>query len=512
MKRAASVRYEDQPSQLASSMARGSVGVREAGVFGEAARGAGAAHGGPLLGHRSHHPVVGVGRSCRLPSRPHGQRHQRPQGPPRQGDALSHAERHGHPGPHSQRDAVADPDRHADRHAHSHTDPHPHADGERDAASRSRDAAAAAHPGRNRCHQGPAGGQRGARDFGLLDLHERARQDGPGRDPQVVAGPQTTSGVGTPLELALDRDGSYARNLALAYALTGDTSYATKTRGFLVAWAAGNTPTAYADCGDKWGGSYQSHGAFMFAYAYDLTAGSGVFSDANKASIEAWMKRFTDALDTYMTYLRGEFGVKNPAYKLAYVWDATKSFYAYENYVGGDNALLTQVARLSLARVCGYQTVVDSILNDSGNILSLESMSTASLSPRNDGDGVAGHPVPTPQVDVYKKPIIGRGGTIDYMTYNTRVCDVFLEVAENANWDAAKTAALRGRLDATWDYLSRFFGPAAEAPFIAEDDPSRPSACRGSRWPTTSSGTRPTSASSSRVVAPATTSRSSSAR
>ncbi len=287
--------------------------------------------------------------------------------------------------------------------------------------------------------------------------------------PAAYAGPLASGGVGSTLELALDKDGAAARNLALAYALSDDTKYASKARAYLLAWAQGNTPTTYADCGDKWAGSYQAHGAFMFAYAYDLLYGSGVLSAADKTAIEAYFRHFTDALDTYNTQLRQEWVITHPTYELPYVWDSTRHYNVYDNYVGGDMVLLQQAARLAMARVIGYTAAVDGILNSSTDILGLESITKASLAPRNDGDGVSGHPTPVPQVDVYKTPIASRGGTVDYMTYNTRVDAVLLELAQNAGWNSSKAAALRTRLHTSWAYLSRYFGSDAEPTFIAGD-------------------------------------------
>lgn len=290
--------------------------------------------------------------------------------------------------------------------------------------------------------------------------------------PAVYAGPVTPGGGGTPLELALDKDGAAARNLALAYALSGDVKYASKARDYLLAWARGNTPTTFANCGDKWGGSYCSHGAFMFAYAYDLAYSSGVFSTADVTAIEGWFRRFVDALDTYNTQMRGEWVITHQTYVLPYAWDATRFYNVYDNYVGGDRELLQQVARLAMARVIGYNAAVDRILNDSTDVLSLANITKSSLQPRNEGDGVAAHPNPVPQVDVYKKPIAGRGGTLEYMTYNTRVDAVLLELAERAGWNSTKAATLRSRLHASWDYLAKYFGADANPPFAPGDAPT----------------------------------------
>jgi hypothetical protein len=288
--------------------------------------------------------------------------------------------------------------------------------------------------------------------------------------PAVYAGPVTPGGVGTQLELALDRDGAAARNLALAYALSGDVNDASKARDYLLAWARGNTPTTFAICGDKWAGSYQSHGAFMFAYAYDLAYSSGVFSAADVTVIEGWFRRFVVALDTYNTHMRGEWVITHQAYELPYVWDASRHYSVYDNYVGGDMVLLQQAARLAMARAIGYKAAVDGILNNSTDILRLENITKSSLEPRN--DGVAGHPNPVPQVDVYKKPIAGRGGTLEYMTYNTRVDAVLFELAERAGWNATKVSTLRSRLHASWVYLAGYFGADAKAPFATGDTPT----------------------------------------
>jgi hypothetical protein len=287
--------------------------------------------------------------------------------------------------------------------------------------------------------------------------------------PRVYVGPRTTGGVGSTMEHYLDRDGCFARDLGLAYVLTKRTAYATKARDYLLAWAAGNRPTAFADCNDKWGGSYQAHGAFMLAYAYDLTYDSGVFSDAEKMAIEGYFRRFVDALDTYVAAARTEWVLDNPAYTKRYEWSAARRYRVLDSYLGGDNIQLTQLARLAMALVSHYDSVSAAIANDTEDVYGLQSMTRAALKPRNQGDGVAGHPVPVPAVLVYSRPVSGRGGTIDYMTYNARLSTVFYQVARNAHWDATPLAILKTRLTRTWRYLGRYFAPGAEAPFAPND-------------------------------------------
>lgn len=48
-------------------------------------------------------------------------------------------------------------------------------------------------------------------------------------------------------------------------------------------------------------------------------------------------------------------------------------------------------------------------------------MLAPSLTLTNEGDGVDGHPVPVPQICIYLTFVAGRGGMLDYMTYNTRI-------------------------------------------------------------------------------------------
>ena len=112
-------------------------------------------------------------------------------------------------------------------------------------------------------------------------------------------------------------------------------------------------------------------------------------------------------------------------------------------------------------------------------------MAKAALSPRNEGDGVAGHPTPTPHVYVYESADRGRGGMFDYMTYNTRVVHVLYEMAVNAGWDATKAAEVRGRLQNDLELLRRASSAPTPSRTSTPPTPSTtPPACRASRSPT----------------------------
>lgn len=284
--------------------------------------------------------------------------------------------------------------------------------------------------------------------------------------PNVFPGPFR----GPDLEMARDAlqplgtDGSYARDLGIAYALSGDRQYARKARGFLLAWAAGNTPTTIDDWDSKDTGQLQSYGAFSFAYAYDLTYESGVYSGDDGSLIKSWFRRFTDALQSCNRPTLQDYFLEHPDdYSGVYEWDPSKHYSQYDSYIGGDFPLLIQTASLAMAHMSGYDEVERRILDDPANVLRAENIVARSLSPRNDGDGAGTRPVP--QKTIYKIYHEGRGGMFDYMTYNTRVAAVLVDMAQRIGWDKGKTGTARRRLYASWSYLARFFGPGAEPNF-----------------------------------------------
>lgn len=282
--------------------------------------------------------------------------------------------------------------------------------------------------------------------------------------PSAFTGPVRSGGVSGTLERALDRDGGRARNAGIGYALSGRRACAAKARSFLLAWAGRNRPTCYSDCGDKYMGTYQSHGAFSLAYAYDLTKSCSVYSTADRRKIRAYFRRFCDALETYVAKQRNEYGLGQTGLTAAYGWSSNPRGLRYnvqDFYVGGDLMALTQVARFALARVGGYPTEVRQLLNRS-DILSVQSIVRHASAPRNSGDGVSGHPVPVPQVQIFKPGYYdnsSRGGCVDYMTYNERVSSMLLLMAKRAGADVSAELAMARK---SWEYLGRFVGANAE--------------------------------------------------
>ncbi len=292
--------------------------------------------------------------------------------------------------------------------------------------------------------------------------------NGPMSDsPHVIAGP-VTDFASSGLEQALGGDGAKSRNLAIAYALSGDQKYAVKAHDYLVAWATQNTPTTYQQCNDKACGYHQAYGAFSFAYAYDLTYDSGAYSSADRAAIKSWFVRFADAIQTANDVYANDWWIGQPDKTKPYEWDPTKFYHPRDTYVGSDAVALSQCARLAMAHVVGYTAVENNILNDSTNVLNLQNELKSALTPKNDGDGIPGHPDPAPHVFVYGNPTSG-ASCIDYMTYNVRALDVLVSMAKHIGWDASKVADARQKLLASWNYLGDFFGPNAAAPFNGQD-------------------------------------------
>jgi hypothetical protein len=281
--------------------------------------------------------------------------------------------------------------------------------------------------------------------------------------PKPYVGPIRTGGVGSTLEKALDRDGYRARNVAIAFAVTGDKAYASKARSYILAWAKVNVPTKYSDCGDKYMGTYQSHGAFCFAYAYDLTVKSGVYTTADHDLVKGYFRRFAAAMKTYMDVLRADPVLRQTTLTKYYGWipNGGRKYNVYDYYLGGDLPALTTVARFALARMGGATTDVSAMLKAT-DILSVQSIVMKASAPRNSGDGKVGHPNPVPQVQIFKPGYYdnsSRGGCVDYMTYNQRAATILLIMAQRAGADMTTP---RAKALLSWRYLARFFGPNAE--------------------------------------------------
>jgi hypothetical protein len=297
--------------------------------------------------------------------------------------------------------------------------------------------------------------------------------------PDVYKGPYTGIDIDTQRRVFGRHwtDGSNARDLAIAYAISGRSKYAAASRRYLVAWAKGSTPTRWVDSPMPDTGQLQSYGFFSFAYAYDLTFRSGVYSLADRRAIKAYLRAGTAALQSC-----NQFDVQRAKTAVAealderYDWTPDLRRSRYDDYVGGDFAVLVQAASLACARVTDNGAVVRRILYHRSFLFNLSHMLAHGLTPANQGDGVAGHPSPVPAIYIYANPVDGRGSGMDYMTYNVRVLHVMVDMAQRSGWTPSKVAAARAKLEKSWAYLGRFFGPGAE-PLANPNDSINYGAC-----------------------------------
>jgi hypothetical protein len=292
--------------------------------------------------------------------------------------------------------------------------------------------------------------------------------------PNVYGGPYR-GGSTAQARLALapiGTDGAEARDLGIAYAMTGDATYAAKAREFLVAWAQHNVPTTIGDYNSMNTGQLQAPGDFSFAYAYDLTYDSRVYTSADRAAIASWFARSIAALQGCLAPTLNSYFFLHPdttpPYAGTYDWNHALHYSEYDALVvGADFPVLIQTASLAMGAMIGDTAVEQTIMNDPANPLNITKMEASALTPHNDGDGTGTDPVP--QEKIYKAYADGRGGMFDYMTYNTRTFSVIVDMAANLGWGADQVSAARAKLHTSWSYIARYFAPGARPDFNPTD-------------------------------------------
>jgi hypothetical protein len=278
--------------------------------------------------------------------------------------------------------------------------------------------------------------------------------------PKVWTATAASSGPGSAVEAAYDRDGHYARDAAIGFAVTRDQADARAARRFVLAWAQGNKPLTYASMPDAMGGTYLSHGLFGFAFAYDLTKASGVYSAADKATIRSWFSHTADALQTFMVAASKDWVITHKPDMRPYEWSSPQgyTYSRWERYVGGDNPVLTSIAQLACALEGGNRSRVAAMFR-SGYVFRVPQVIRAGSAPHNSGDGCGTKP--TPNVCIMKPGSAdnpGRGGCVDYMSYNERGQAILLELARAAG---RSTTTMTRQIHRSFTYLSRYYGPGA---------------------------------------------------
>lgn len=269
-----------------------------------------------------------------------------------------------------------------------------------------------------------------------------------------------------------------ARDCAIAYAVTGTTSYATKTRSLLLAWAQGNTPSVYAGCADGSLGTYIGPGYFSMAYGYDLTKDSGVYSAGDKSTILAWFRAACDAEYTFLTYwdtVTAEWDTTEKTYQEdngspAGHWGTTLHHVVKSWFMGHDSAQMPMMGVLSMAIMCDYGSMVTQLFNPSLLLNVPAVIHHATAGNQNDGDGVSGHPVPVPNAAVYMQSSADNGdgaGNIDYQSYVTRMSTMLVQLGEASGHNMTTP---RSDVQASWDYLHYFYGTGPpEGSFVPND-------------------------------------------
>lgn len=283
-------------------------------------------------------------------------------------------------------------------------------------------------------------------------------------DPNVDPGPTTTFSY-----TKLDNDSRHARHAAIGYAASGELAHAAKARQFVVAWARGNTPASYTHTRDFQGGYHQAYGAFTFAFAYDLTKDSGVYSASDHAAAKAWfatwavvMKGYQDNWASDWVFTQQSSGDMQP-----YRWNPSGGlrYSRYDHYMGSDTTLAPMSAWLAAAIVSDHPSLAT--LYSAGYKLNVQDALHASCAPRNDGDARGTKPVPQVLVHVpgyNDNP--ERGGNLDYMSYNARLASMLYQMSAA---QGRATPLMRTELKASWTYLSKFAGPGYERPVAPND-------------------------------------------
>ena len=279
-----------------------------------------------------------------------------------------------------------------------------------------------------------------------------------GHAPHVERGPFTGGQDVHQAFLQLDADSRAARNLAIAYAVSGDIAYARSAHDILVAWSREARPTTLADYDSPDTGQLQSWDAFSFAYAYDLTRASGLYSPDEAAAVADYFGRFTAALRGAVNRLATDPSIGTPQ-RRPYEWTNALTYRYEDRVIGGDFSMALDLALLGLASQTGDSGTIAWVLDAPGNVLRADRAVQHALRQDNDGDGQGTRPAPEVLIMRTYRP--ARGGTVDYMTYNARLATLLCQVSDNLG--RPMSGPFRPALRGSWTYLARFFDPGAVA-------------------------------------------------
>lgn len=275
--------------------------------------------------------------------------------------------------------------------------------------------------------------------------------------PHVAPGPYRGGGDVHDAFLPLDDDSRNARDLAIAWAASGDEAYARKARDYLVAWASRSRPTRLDDYDSPDTGQLQSWSAFSFAYAYDLTRATGVYSADDRAAVEDYFRTFSEALRGALDAIAESEDARSTA-RAPYEWDGGLTYQVKDRTVGGDFTMAIGAALIALGAMTGDDPTLSWVLGDQRNPLRVPEAVKHAFGPSNDGDNQGTRPAP--EVLILKGNDPGRGGTVDYMTYNARLATLLCDLSGRLGRPLG--GEYQDMLERSWLYLARFFGPGAQ--------------------------------------------------
>ena len=307
--------------------------------------------------------------------------------------------------------------------------------------------------------------------------------------------------------LKLDEDSRAARNLAIAYILSDDLRYAQTAHDILVAWSRASQPTTLDDYDSQDTGQLQSWGAFSFAYAYDLTKASGLYTSDESAAVADYFLRMTSALRGAVERLAADPSI-GTAQRLPYEWSDELTYRYEDRVIGGTFAMALDLALLGLASQTGDEDTVAWVLEADGNPLRADRAVTTRSARRTTATAKARDPAPIVTIMRMYRP--DRGGTVDYMTYTARLATLLCQVADNLG--TPLTRQFTPALKVSWLYLARFFDPGAGLHRTPTTSSTPTCACHGSPSGTASSTTTGSERCWTRAPAQSTTSPSTWAR
>jgi hypothetical protein len=251
------------------------------------------------------------------------------------------------------------------------------------------------------------------------------------------------------------QDAKWVRTLALAYALSGNTTYRDKARSAIEAWASGNTPRP---CTGGWGngtdtGQMQGLTYWPFAYATSLVY------DTPPVLVTDWGNKIAysmkDCLINQELKNINSYGTT----RLPYAWHLGMTESRADYARGGDFVLFELGALSSWANLVGDKSTRDWAFDPSNPVGAVQSIHS-SLEPDNDGDTLGTIPAPQKNIVYSLNPVQGPAYNNDgptKTTYNARIAHLLAIQGESLGYGTL--TRYTPSLKHTWGWLGSFCPP-----------------------------------------------------